>query len=316
MSNQPLITVIGATGAQGGGLARALLDDPERRFRVRAVTRRPDSIPARQLAERGAEVVQADLDDGASLGPAFEGAFGAFCVTNYWEHLSPEREQTQARAMAAAAKRHGVEHVIWSTLEDTRRFVSLADARMPTLLGRYKVPHFDAKGEIDAEFLELGLPTTFLLASFYWENLIHFGMQPRPDGNGGWVLSLPLDGAKLPGVAVEDIGRSAFAVFCRSRDYIGKTVGVAGEHLSGDEMAGILSQALRRPIRFQDMSPVHYRSLGFPGAEDLGNMFQFQRDFADAFGQARAVEPLRQLNPRLLDFSAWARTHGDQIPLT
>ena len=242
MTDRKLITVFGATGAQGGGLARAILDDPDGGFAVRAITRHVDSDKARALAAAGAEVVAADLDDVASVERAMQGAYGAYCVTNFWEHFSPEKELTQARNLARAAKAAGVRHVIWSTLEDTRRKVPLDDARMPTLMGQYKVPHFDAKGEADAFFREAGVPTTFLLTSFYWDNLIHFGMEPKPGPDGVLQFVLPMDDAKLPGIAAEDIGRSAYGIFQGDGAFIGKTVGIAGEHLSGAEMAAGLTR--------------------------------------------------------------------------
>jgi len=154
------ITVFGATGAQGGGLARAILADPQRRFGLRAVTRRPDAPAARALADAGAEIAVADLDDAASIRVAMQGAHGVFAVTNFWEHFSPERELAQAANLADAARDAQVPHLVWSTLEDTRRWVPLDDDRMPTLMGRYKVPHFDAKGEADALFAARGVPTT------------------------------------------------------------------------------------------------------------------------------------------------------------
>src|SRR6201994_1960057 len=118
-----LIAVVGATGAQGGGLIRALLADRDAGFAARAITRNPDSPAARALADQGVEVVGADLDDEASLTRAFSGAYGVFCMTNFWEHFSPEREKTQARNLANAAKVAGVAHAVWSTLEDVRAFV-------------------------------------------------------------------------------------------------------------------------------------------------------------------------------------------------
>src|SRR3954471_16117732 len=152
MVEKRTIAVVGATGAQGGGLVRAILNDPEAPFHPRALTRNPKSAKAAELAQLGAEVVGADLDDVESLKQAFRGAWGAYCVTNFWEHFSPERELKQARALAVAAKEGGVRHAIWSTLEDTRKQVPLSDNRMPTLQGKYKVPHFDAKGEANAYF--------------------------------------------------------------------------------------------------------------------------------------------------------------------
>ena len=179
MPDKKIIAVIGATGAQGGGLVRSIAADRSGAFAARAITRKPDSESAKALAGLGVEVVAADLDDEASLRRAFEGAHGVFCVTNFWEHSSPERELAQTSSAARAAKGAGVSHVVWSTLEDTRLQVPLSDSRLPTLKEKYKVPHFDAKGEADAVFAALSVPTTYLLAAFYWENFIGFGMGPE-----------------------------------------------------------------------------------------------------------------------------------------
>jgi uncharacterized protein YbjT (DUF2867 family) len=309
------IAVFGATGAQGGGLARAILDDPEGGFSVRAVTRNVDSDKARALAAAGAEVVAADLDDAASVARAMDGAYGAYCVTNFWEHFSPEKELAQARNLAQAAKAAGVQHVIWSTLEDTRNKVPLDDARMPTLMDRYKVPHFDAKGEADAFFREAGVPTTFLLTSFYWDNLIHFGMEPKPGADGVLQFVLPMDDAKLPGIAAEDIGRSAYGIFKAGPAMIGRTIGIAGEHLDGAEMASALAAALGRDVRHAAVTPAQYRGFGFPGAEDLGNMFQYKRDFEADFRAPRDVEATRRLNPRLQSFAQWLQANVGRMPI-
>lgn len=315
MSDSKVIAVVGATGAQGGGLARAILEDPEGGFAVRAITRNPDSEQARALAEAGAEVVEADLDDEASLVGALAGAHGAFFVTNFWEHFSPEREYAQAGNLARAAKRAGVRHVIWSTLEDTRRWVPLEDDRMPTLMGEYKVPHFDAKGAADDLFREAGVPTTFLLTSFYWDNFIHFGSGPAKGPDGRWALTMPMGDGRLPGIAVEDIGRCAYGIFRRGDEMIGETVGLAGEHLTGEEMAQGLGRALGIEVRYHDVAPEIYRGFGFPGAEDMGNMFQFKRDFQEAFCGPRDPAVARSLNPRLQTFEGWLEENADRIPL-
>ena len=152
MADKKIIAVVGATGQQGSGLVKAILADPSGGFAARAITRDPNSDKAKELARLGAEVVAGDVDDEASLTRAFAGAYGAYCVTFFWAHFSPEKEKAQAAAMARAAKAAGVKHVIWSTLEDTRKWIPLSDNRMPTLMGKYKVPHFDAKGEADAAF--------------------------------------------------------------------------------------------------------------------------------------------------------------------
>jgi uncharacterized protein YbjT (DUF2867 family) len=309
------IAIVGATGAQGGGLARAILDDPQGGFTVRALTRHPDNEKARALAARGAEVVAADLDDEASLVRAFTGADGAFCVTNYWEHFSPERELAQAKNMANAAKTTGVRHVIWSTLEDTRERVPLSDNRMPTLMGKYKVPHFDAKGEADRYFREIGVPTTFLLTAFYWDNMIGFGSGPQKGPDGRYAITFPMADKALPAIAVEDIGRCAYGIFKRGPEFIGRTVGIAGEHLTGTQMAAALSKALGIDVAYNAVSPETYRSFGFPGADDLGNMFQYKRDFNDEYRGARDIAFSRSLNPKLQDFGTWLSGHAKQIPL-
>lgn len=315
MAQRKIIAVVGATGAQGGGLARAILKDGSGAFAVRALTRKADSERARELAQRGAEVVSADLDQPETLRRAFAGAWGAFCVTNYWEHFSPERELAQAKAMAEAAKQAGLQHVLWSTLEDTRQWVPLEDPRMPTLMGRYKVPHFDAKGEADSFFTSGGLPATLLLTSFYWDNFLYFGMGPKKGPDGRLAITFPLDDKKLPGIAVEDIGKCALGVFQRSGEFIGKTAGIAGEHLTGAEMAAAFGRALGQEVRYNAVSPEAYRALGFPGAEDLGNMFQFKRDFEEYFCGARNLAFSRRLNPELESFAQWLERNRSRIPL-
>jgi len=315
MADKKIIAVVGATGQQGSGLVKAILADPSGGFAARAITRDPNSDKARELARLGADVVAGDVDDEESLKKAFAGAHGAFCVTFFWAHFSPEREKAQAAAMARAAKAAGVKHVIWSTLEDSRKWIPLDDNRMPTLQGGYKVPHFDAKGESDAVFAALGVPTTFLLTSFYWENFIYFGMGPKKGPDGVLGITLPLGDKKFPGIASDDIGACAYGIFKGGDAYIGRRVGVAGEHLTGAEMAAGFSRALGQPVRYNEVDPAIYRSFGFPGADDLGNMFQFNRDFAEMFCGARSLDVSRGLNPGLKGFSAWLGENKGRIPL-
>lgn len=313
--SKKIIAVVGATGAQGGGLVRAILADKGGPFVARAITRNPASDKARELAAQGVEVVKGDADDEASLVAAFKGAYGAFCVTNFWEHLSPEREIAQATAMARAAKASGVQHVVWSTLEDTRKFVPLTDNRMPTLHGKWKTPHFDAKGVADQAFVDAGVPTTNLLTVFYWDNLIYFGMGPRKNEDGSYSFVLPTGDRRMAGIAAADIGPIAYGIFKAGKEFIGKTIGIAGEHLNGAEMSAQLSKALGKDVRHYDMPWDSYRSLGFPGADDLGNMFQFYHDFEDHFATSRDVKLARRLHPKVQSFSEWLTNNGARIPL-
>jgi len=315
MAGKKIIAVVGATGAQGGGLVRAIMNGENKDFTARALTRNVNSDKATELAKLGAEVVAADVDNLESLKKAFQGAYGAFCVTFFWEHFSPEKEFAQAQAMAKAAKVDGLEHVIWSTLEDTRKWVPLSDSRMPTLLGKYKVPHFDAKGDANQVFTELAVPTTFLLTSFYWENLIYFGMGPKKGPDGKLAMTFPMGDKKLPGIAVEDIGKCAYSIFKKGREFIGKTIGIAGEHLTGAQMAEALTKALGQEVGYNDVPPEVYRGFGFPGADDLGNMFQFNRDFEQDFCGARNIDVTRGLNPSLQTFDEWLAQNKSRIPL-
>ncbi len=313
MSDKRVIAVVGATGSQGGGLCRAILSDPESGFAVRALTRDTTSPEASRLAHLGAEIVQADISDPTSLKSAFAGAYGAFCVTFFWNHFKPEVELQQAQFMAHVAKEAGLKHVVWSTLEDTRQWVPLDDGRMPTLMGQYKVPHFDAKGEANHFFRELGVPTTFLLTSFYWDNLIYFGLGPKRGEDGKLAITLPMGDRPLPGIAAEDIGACAYQIFKKGNAMVSQTVGIAGDVLTGYQMAASLTNALGEVVVYNPISHSAYRSLGFDGAEDLGNMFQFKHDFNEDFCRPRNVVATRALHPGLMTFDNWLSKYKAHI---
>jgi len=315
MADKKIIAVMGATGSQGGGLVRAILSDPNGGFAARAITRDVNSDKAKELAKLGAEVVAADIDDVESLKKAFAGAYGAYCVTFFWNHFSPAKELANATSMAEAAKAAGVKHVIWSTLEDTRKWVPLSDDRMPTLQDKYKCPHFDAKGEADHVFTDLGLPVTFLLTTFYWDNAIYFGMGPQRTPDGKLAITFPMGDKKIAGIAAGDIGKVAYGIFKGGSQWIGKTVAIAGEHLTGAQMAAAYSKALGQPVSYNAVSPAAYRGFGFPGAEDLGNMFQFYADFEEYFCGVRDLAIVRSLNPSLLTFDAWLAQNKSRIPI-
>ncbi len=289
MKDKKIIAVVGATGAQGGGLIRAILNDPEGEFIPRAITRNKNSDKAKELEELGVEVVEANVDDKESLINAFAGAYGAYCVTFFWDHFSPDREKQQAKNQADAAKEAGINHVIWSTLEDTRKLIPLDDERMPTLQGKYKVPHFDAKGESNTYFENSGIPYTLLNTSFYWENFIYFGLGPQKGPDGKYAITFPMRDKKLPGISSEDIGKCAFAIFKSGNEYMGKTVNIAGENLTGKQMAEAFSKHLGIEVKYNDVPAAVYRSFGFPGADDMGNMFQFKADFEKEFCGARDI---------------------------
>ena len=315
MTSKKIIVVFGATGAQGGGVARAILNDPNSEFAVRAVTRDPNSDKAKELAKMGAEVVAGEIDDMQSLKRVLSGAYGAYFVTFFWAHFSPEKEKTEAKNMAQAAKEAGLKHVIWSTLEDTRKYVPLDDNRMPTLMEKYKVPHLDAKGESDQYFIDAGVPVTFLVTSFYWENMIYFGMGPKRGADGKLAITFPMGNKKLSGIAAEDIGKCAYGIFKRGHELIGKRVGIAGEQIACNEMAQVLTKTLGKEVSYNEITPEQYRNLGFPGADDLGNMFQFFRDFEEDLSRTRDVKFTKELDPELKSFEKWVAENAELIPL-
>ena len=315
MAGNRIIAVVGATGAQGNGLCKAILGDPDGGFLCRAITRNPQSHRAKALAAMGAEIVAADLDDEASLIKAFGGAHGVFGVTDFVELSSVEREQRQATNIAHAAKAASAAHVIWSTLDDTTQWLSLGDERMPTLEGKYKCPHSDSKGQIDHVFTDLGLPVTFFLTCFYWDNFYNHGWGPKKIGDGRYALTLPIGRAKMPGIAAEDIGQCAYGLFRSGAAYIGQRVGIAGEHLSGAGMAETFGAALGINCAFDPMSADAYRKLGFPGADDLGNMFQIFDEFEPQYRASRSVKAARALVPSLMNFDQWLAKYKAMIPL-
>ena len=318
-TTRPLITVFGATGAQGGHTARALLAQrafdgaQDRRWRVRAVTRRPQSQAALALAALGAEIVHADLDDAPSVQRAMHGAFGAFCVTDFWSHHDPRRELEQARNLADACAEAHVEHVIWSTLEDTRQLIPADGRVMPVLQGHYNVPHMDAKGEANERFFERRLAVTLLLTSFYWDNLIDRGMGPQRGADGALVWVLPMGDVPLPGIAACDIGHCAAALF--DQPPAQRRVGIAGEHLSGAQMAALMSEVFGERVHHVAMPPADFARLPFPGAADLANMFAYKQHANAALREARSVDAARSLHPGLLDFRGWLALNGKRIPV-
>jgi uncharacterized protein YbjT (DUF2867 family) len=312
MADKKIIAVVGSTGTQGGGLARAILADPNGGFALRAITRDPNKDNAKALASQGAQVVSGDLDDVESLKKAFAGAHGVYAVTNFWEHFSGEKEKAQAKNIAEAAKAAGVKHVIWSTLEDTRKLMNPDDKRMPFLQEKYRVPHFDAKAEADAYFS--GLPVTYLVTSFYWDNLYMFGLAPKKGDDGVYSWTFPMGNSKLAGIAAEDIGKVAYGIFKAGQNYVGKRVGITGENLTVNEMGEKLSKGLGiGSVKYNAVDADVYRSFGFPGADEMGNMFQVYRDFEKEVLGARSASTARELNPQLQSFDQWLTKNKSRV---
>ncbi|GIK86835.1 MAG: nucleotide-diphosphate-sugar epimerase [Betaproteobacteria bacterium] len=309
--SRPTIVVFGATGRAGSALVRAALADPQRRFHVRAATRQPSGEAAGALARAGAEVVHADLDAAATVVRAMQGAHGAYCTAAYWEHRTPERTLAQAHTLAWAAARAGVAHVVWSTAEDTREFAP-PGTTMPVLHGRYAVPAFDALGEANHAFVEPAVPTTLLYPALAWEDLVRLGLRRGPAG--AHTLLLPFGASRFAGIAGDDIGACTLAIFAAGDDAIGKAIGIAGEHLTGRQMADQLALALRAPVAHAPATRAACAQLDLPGADEIANLFQFQHDFEHAYLRARSLACARELHPGLMSFAAWLARRRRALP--
>jgi uncharacterized protein YbjT (DUF2867 family) len=320
VTEKKIIAVVGATGAQGGGLVRAILADADGPFAVRALTRNPGSDKAQALAAAGVEVVRADLDDAESVRAAFAGAYGAFVVTNFWEERAIGEEDTpqargdkefaQADTAAQAAAEAGLKHVIWSTLDDTRKFFG-DDPSVPSL-GKYKVPHFDAKADADELFVKYGVPTTLLNTTFYFEGFL-FGMGLSRGEDGKAVVDVPMADAPLAGVAAEDIGKTAYAIFRAGSAFIGKTVGLAGDHLTGEQYARALSVAMGEEVTYRPPTWDEYRALPWAIAVEAGNMFEYYARNHEQYTGERDLDAIRRINPALQSFDDWLAAHPGQL---
>jgi len=306
---KPIIVVTGATGAQGGWVVRSLVKNHANQFSVRALTRNLDSDKAKDLKTLGVEVVKADYGDLPSLEAAFNGAHGVFCVTNFWEVFSAEKEKEQASNLAKACKTAGVKHVIWSTLEDSR---DVLKDKVPIMEGKYTVPHFDGKFEANEYFKDL--PTTYLYTSVYFENFIGFGMGPKK-GENGYSIHFNMEDVKFPMIAIEDIGNAAANIFARGNEFVGKSIGLAGDFLNGTELAELFSKHLKIECNYVAIDDDSYRKLGFPGADEIGNMFAFFRLGAHGMQNLRNLEESRKLVPGLRSFENWLGDNGSKIPL-
>lgn len=287
MAERRTILVVGATGAQGGSVARHLLERGE--VAVRCLTRNPDSQKAHALQRAGAEVVKGDLEDPARLRAALDGCDAAFGVTNFWEHF--EREYPLGKNLIDAVSASGIAHFVFSSLPPAKKISN----------GELEVPHFDIKARLEEYARSLGLPATFVHMAFYFENF--FASPPQRRDDGSFLFGFPQGDTPLAGVAVEDVGGVVSALFERPRDYIGRTVGIVGDDRPPREYAEIMTRVLGRTVVYSHVPREVYASLGFPGAEELANMFEFYRRFVPS--RRADLEESRALHPQIRQFEPW-----------
>ncbi|KAK9235090.1 NmrA-domain-containing protein [Lipomyces kononenkoae] len=229
MAASKIITVFGATGAQGGAVARIFLQDPKLKsqWTVRAVTRDTTKEPARKLASQGAEVISANLNDKSSLVKAMTGATAVYGVTNYWDTMDKQGEFQQGKNLVDAAKEAGIDHLIWSSLLNVTK---LSNGKLPN------VYHFDSKAEVEEYARENSIPATFFLAGFYMSNIPGGIFRPSPSNNA-WTFGLPVpETAPLPLFDTADTGKFVKAIVLRRDELLGKRVLGATAYLTGKEV--------------------------------------------------------------------------------
>lgn len=288
MTNRKTILVFGATGAQGGSVARNLL--ARGRFDVRAFTRKPDSPAAQALRELGAEVVQGNLDDRPTIDAALAGCYGAFGVTNFWEHFAKEAEEGRNLVDAVAAAH--VRHFVFSTLAPIEKSTG----------GALRSPHFDIKAELEEYARSLDIPSTFLHVPFYYENFLSFFV-PRPAGDGTFQFGFPQGDTPLAAMSVADVGLIVAPVFEQPETYVGKVIEPAGDEIPAAKYAEMMSRRTGADIRYAYVPREVFAKLGFPGAEDLADMFEFYRLHMPS--RAREIEEGRALAPEVQSFDTW-----------
>jgi len=288
MNEHPVILVTGATGAQGRSVAAALLRTGN--WTVRCLTRNAGSEKAQALQQAGAVLVEGDLEDKESLLRAMEGAYGVFGLTNFWEHY--EKEYQQGKNLIDAVHASGVAHFVYSGLPG---YKVLSE-------GRLSVPHCDIKAALEAYSRSLGIPATFTHIAFYYENFLSF-FPPQRGEDGAFYFGFPQGNTPLAMATPEDMGAIVALIFDHPDIYIGKIMGVVGEDRTCTEYAAIMSRVLGVAVRYRHIDRDVYAGLGFPGAEELANMFEVQRlhiphrrgDLMNCY----------YMNPRMQGFESW-----------
>ncbi len=278
------ILVTGATGNQGGAVARKLLEDG---FQVRALTRDPSKSAAKELAMLGAEVVQGNLNDTASIASALEDIYGVFGVLTFFED-GVEGEVRQGKNLADACKAAGIKHFVYS---------SVAGANLKT-----GIPHFESKNEIERYIKTIGLPATVLRPVFFMYNFNSDLMKMKQSILAGRLM-MPISGDKqLQMVAVEDFADCVAHAFKNPFEYIGKSMDIAGDELDMNEAASIFSRVIGRPVRFSQVPIERVREW----SPDMAKMFEW----LDNFGYDVDIPSLRAIHPVMMTLETWLHVNG------
>jgi uncharacterized protein YbjT (DUF2867 family) len=296
MTAKKRILVTGGTGAQGGSVARTLL--AENNFTVRILTRNPQSEKALALQQAGAEVAAGDMDSMQSLLAAMEGCYGVYGVTNFWEHFGGEYQQ--GVNLIDAVKQSGIEHFVLHTLPGYSKLSS----------GKYPTPHCDIKAALQEYTISMGINASFVQIPFYYENFFSF-FPPQPVDENTFAFGFPQGDTKLAMVSIEDLGSVVAAIFNNPTEYKGRVIGPVGADDTCAAYAAIMSKVLNMDICYNYIERDVYAASGFPGAEELANMFEVQRLYITS-RQADLLESLA-LNPAMQSFEDWVTKHKERF---
>jgi uncharacterized protein YbjT (DUF2867 family) len=289
--NKQLIAVIGATGHQGGAAVRALQARGE--FRVRALSRNPDQH--RGLAD---EVVEGNLDRPETLKAAFQGVYGVFLVTNFWNEGTDERKQ--AIAAVDAAKNAGVKHLVWSTLPNVEAISG----------GKFNVPHFTGKATIDSIVNEAGFAHhTFVIAPFYYQNFVG-ALAPQKQANGslGWTLPLDPDVRCIHMGDIRELGNIVAGAFGHPEQAgNGEYLPLVGDFMSFNEIVETLNRQGHK-FTFNQVSSEVFATL-FSGAAEIAETFKYfqAHTYLGSDSTDRIALANRVAGGRPSTLSAWAR---------
>ncbi|MBD3241998.1 MAG: NAD(P)H-binding protein [Chitinivibrionales bacterium] len=280
------ILVTGATGRQGGAVARHLLADG---WRVRAFTRHPESEAAKNLQSLGAEIVHGDLDKPESVRDALEGTYGVFSVQNTWEH-GVDKEIEQGTRLAELASETGIEHFVYSSVGSAEDHTG--------------IPHFDSKWQIENHIRSLGLRFTIVRPVFFMENLL---MPDTKRGIDEGTLALGMEPERpMQVIAVDDIGEAVAQIFAEPDRYIGKELELAGDELTGTQMADVLTHTTGHDVHYYQIPLEQIRSF----SEDYAIMVQWFNEH----GYHADISRVKQMVPRVHSLEDWAReTRGLMI---
>lgn len=286
MDKDAIVLVIGATGQQGGATARHLLAGGRG---VRALVRDPQKPAAQWLVQAGAELVQGDLDDRASLDRAMQGVYGVFSIQTPFAKDGPVGETRQGRAVANAAKAAGVQHFVYTSVGGAERNTG--------------IPHFESKWLVEQYIRDLDLPATILRPAFFMEN---FSQALAPQEREG---TLVLTVAQRPDrpmqmIAADDIGFFAARAFARPEETIGTATELAGDSLTMPQVAEMMSKVRGRPVQFYPLPVDQLRSFN----EDAGLMFEWFNES----GYAADIPTLRAIHPELMTFETWMRRKNER----